>query len=83
MLEHQTHLEQLMSFKEQCRAQMDHHWQKLENLKSKVAAVQTDTALQSQHLMAHLDGLCSTTKQANTTARNNILDIRARLLPNL
>ena len=48
MLEHQTHLKHLMSFKEQRHAQMDNRWQKLENLESKVTTVQTDTALQSQ-----------------------------------
>jgi hypothetical protein len=83
MLDHQTQIEHLMSYKEQRRQQMDHHWQKLEALESSLITVQTNTALQSQQLTAQLDGIHSNNEQAHTTARNGILDIRARLLPEL
>ncbi len=83
MLQHQTHLEHLMGFKEQRRSQMDNHWCALEDLMTIVSEVIADSTTQSQRLMAQLDGLCSTTKQATTTACNNILDIRARMIPKL
>jgi hypothetical protein len=83
MLNHQTQIEHLMSYKEQRRQQMDNHWQKLEALELTLITVQTNTALQSQQLMVQLDRICSNNEQAHTTARNDILDIRACLLPEL
>ena len=62
---------------------MDNHWRALEDIKMIVSEVRADSTTQSQHFTAQLDGLCSTTKQATTTAHNDILDTRARMIPKL
>jgi hypothetical protein len=90
MEDHKIHLDHLMSFEEQRRAQMDNHWRRLEELQSTIDGVQTTLAddransiTRSKCLLAQLDGLRSTTEQATSTDRSDIIDIRARMIPKL
>jgi hypothetical protein len=83
ILEHQTHLDHLMKFKETQCQQMDNHWRAMEDLKSVVEATTTDSKTQTLRLLAQLDGICATTDHAMTTARTDINNIRAHQIPDL
>jgi hypothetical protein len=72
-----------MQFEESCQAQIDNHWHMLEYLKAEFTVAQTDQTTPTQRLTALVDGIQAKYEQNTTTARNNILDIQARMLPEL
>jgi hypothetical protein len=69
---------------------MDNHWRQMTDLKETIDGMQTTIAddqaaslIRSQCLTTQLDGLRSTSDQATTTDRSNIMDIHAWLIPEL
>jgi hypothetical protein len=65
---------------------MDDHWKRMETLKSimkKTNESITATVQQNLQMTAQMTSLHSTTEMAATSTRNDINDLRARLIPDL
>jgi hypothetical protein len=83
VVEHQGHLENLLGFEEARQAQMDDHWQSIVDLKSQLEEANKSSATQHQRLVAQLDGLRSTNDTTTSTMKNDITDLRGRIIPGL
>jgi hypothetical protein len=91
--EHTAHITNLMKFEKAWRQQMDDHWKRLEEIEEMVkrtaATIHStndaiaETARQNERLVAQLTGVRANAETAATTARSDITDLRARLIPEL
>jgi hypothetical protein len=82
-----------MEFEKARHQQMDDHWKRLEEIEQMVKRTDAtihktndaivETARQNKRLTAQLTGVRANAKTAATTARSNIMDLRARLIPEL
>ena len=83
VVEHQGHLENLLGFEEARQAQMDDHWKSISALTSQVEEVSATAATQTQRLVAQLDGIRSNNETATTALKNDMTDLRGRIIPSL
>ena len=83
VIEHQGHLENLLGFEEARQNQMDDHWKSIVDLKLELEEATKASATQQQRLTAQLDGLRSNTETTTSTMKNDITDLRGRIIPSL
>ena len=83
VVEHQSHLDHLLSFEEARRQQMDDHVKQMGELTALISEVKSQSATQTQRVSAQLDGLRSTMEAHTTTTNADLVDIRGRIVPNL
>ena len=83
VVEHQSHLDNLLGFEEAWRQQMDDHVKPTSNLTVLITEVRSNTTIQTQHILAQLDGLQSTMDSHNTTTKADLVDICGRIVPDL
>ncbi len=91
--EHTVHITNLMEFEKAQRQQMDDHWKRLEEIEEMVKRTDAtihsandaiaETARQNERLTAQLTGVRANAKTAATTARSDIMDLLACLIPEL
>jgi hypothetical protein len=83
VVEHQSHLEHLLSFEEARRQQTDDHVKQMGELTALISEVKSQSITHTQRVSAQLDGLCSTMEAHTTTTKADLVDIRGRIVPNL
>ena len=83
VVEHQGHLENLLGFEEARQAQMDDHWKSIVALTSQVDEIKNTTTTQTQRIAAQLDGLRSNCDTTTSAMKNDITDLRGRIIPGL
>ena len=83
VVEHQSHLEHLLSFEEARQQQMDNHVKQMGKLTALISEVKSQSTTHTQRVSAQLDGLRSTMEANTTTTKADLVDIRGRLIPNL
>ena len=83
MVEHQSHLENLLGFEEARRQQMDDHVKQMLELAALIAEVKSDSTTQTQRVSAQLDGLRAKVESHNNTTKTDIVDLRGRIVPEL
>ena len=83
VVEHQSHLENLLGFEEARRQQMDDHVKQMGDLAALVADVKTNATVQTERVSAQLNGLRATVESQNTITTSNITDLRGRIMPDL
>lgn len=83
VVEHQSHLDNLLGFEEAWRQQMDDHVKQRSDLSALITEVRSNTTIQTQSILAQLDGLRSTMDSHNTTTKADLIDIRGRIVPDL
>ena len=83
VVEHQSHLEHLLSFDEARRPQMDDHVKQMSKLTVLILEVKSQSHTHTQRVSAQLDGLRLTMEAHTTTTKADLVDIRGRIVPNL
>ena len=83
VVEHQSHLDHLLSFEEARRQQMDNHVKQMGKLTALISEVKSQSTTHTQRVSAQLDGLRSTMEAHTTTTKADLVDIRGRIVPNL
>ena len=83
MVEHQSHLENLLGFEEARRQQMDDHVKQMIELAALIAEVKSNATMQTQRVSAQLDGLRATVDASNSSTKKDIVDLRGRIVPEL
>ena len=83
VVEHQSHLDHLLSFEEARRQQMDDHVKQMGELTALISKVKSQSTTHTQRVSAQLDGLRSTLEAHTTTTKADLVDIRGRIIPTL
>ena len=83
VVDHQTHLENLLGFEEARRQQMDDHVTRMGELAALIADVGSQTTVQTQRVSAQLDGLRTTMDAQLATTKTDLIDLRGRIVPDL
>ena len=83
MVEHQSHLDNLLGFEEARRQQMDDHVKQMLELAALIAEVKSNATTQTQRVSAQLDGLRAKVESNNATTKTDIVDLRGRIVPEL
>ncbi len=83
VVDHQTHLENLLGFEEAWRQQMDEHVTRMGELAALIMEVGSQATVQTQHVSAQLDGLRTTMDANHATTKTDIIDLRGRIVPDL
>jgi hypothetical protein len=76
VVEHQAHLDNLLGFEETRRQQMDDHVKHMGDLTALIAEVKSQANIQTQHVLAQLDGLRTKVDAHISTTKSDIVDIR-------
>jgi hypothetical protein len=83
VVEHQSHLEHLLSFEEARRQQMDEHVKQMDKLTALISEVKSQSHTHTQRVSAQLDGLRPTMEAHTTITKADLVNIRGRIVPNL
>ncbi len=83
MVDHQSHLENLLGFEEARRQQMDDHVKQMVDLAALIAEVKSNATVQTQRVSAQLDGLRTKVDTHNNSTKTDIVDLRGRIVPEL